>query len=121
MNGLDSIGKSVPHLTASLQVQGKAEFTDDIPLNKKAKHAAFVTSTIAHGRIKMINYKTDELKMKKFTIFTQEDLAKGTNRLDSSKRRNSYIKRSVLLWPANSNHCSRQRKRSMEDCKNGSS
>ena len=82
--GPDSIGKSVPHLSGSLQVQGKAEYTDDIPLDSRAKHAAFVTSTISHGRIKRINYKTDELRKRKFTFITHEDLKNGTNRLRST-------------------------------------
>ena len=85
LKGPNSVGKSVPHLSASLQVQGKAEYTDDIPLDKRAKHAAFVTSTIAHGRIKRINFQTEELKKKKFSFFTSHDMIEGANHLNKTE------------------------------------
>ena len=81
LKGSESIGKSFTHLASSLQVQGKAEYTDDIPLERQAKHAAFVIATIAHGNIKRIKYDTDELKDKKFTIITAKDLRKGANKI----------------------------------------
>lgn len=85
LSGSEAIGKSVTHLSSPLQVQGKAEFTDDIPLNVQTKHAAFVTSTIAHGYIKRINYKTDELKKKDFKIITADDLIKEANHVGPNK------------------------------------
>lgn len=84
LNGSEAIGKSVPHLSAPLQVQGKAEYTYDIPLDIQTKHAAFVTSTIAHGNIKRINYETDELKKKHFHIITAKDLIKEANKVGSN-------------------------------------
>lgn len=33
LSGSEAIGKSVTHLSAPLQVQGKTEFTDDSPLD----------------------------------------------------------------------------------------
>ncbi|KAK8846903.1 hypothetical protein M9Y10_019469 [Tritrichomonas musculus] len=90
LSGSEAIGKSVTHLSAPLQVQGKAEFTDDIPLDLQAKHAAFVTSTIALWYIKRINYKTEELKKKDFIIITADDLIKEANHVGPNKNRLLY-------------------------------
>ena len=90
LSGSEAIGKSVTHLSAPLQVQGKAEFTDDIPLDLQAKHAAFVTSTIALWYIKRINYKTEELKKKDFIIITADDLIKEVNHVGPNKNRLLY-------------------------------
>ena len=46
-----SIGKSLPHDAAPLQVTGEARYIDDIPLPRGALHLAFGLSTEAHARI----------------------------------------------------------------------
>lgn len=71
----DTLKKSITHLSSDLQVQGQAEYTDDIPLDHNCKHAAFVTSNIAHGIIKNIDWQTEELKNKKFTVITANDIS----------------------------------------------
>jgi xanthine dehydrogenase large subunit len=49
------IGKPHPHDSAHLHVTGRAQYTDDIPLPANCLHAAFGTSSIAHGRIKTLD------------------------------------------------------------------
>jgi xanthine dehydrogenase large subunit len=46
-----TLGKSLPHDSAALQVTGAARYTDDIPLPKAALHLAFGLSKCAHGDI----------------------------------------------------------------------
>lgn len=75
--GSDNIGAMDSHL----QVQGKAEFVDDIPIQMRTKHAAFVTSTIPHGFIKKIS--CDNVKNKKFELITAKDI-KGKNQVGSN-------------------------------------
>jgi xanthine dehydrogenase large subunit len=47
---------SVRHESAHLHVSGQALYTDDIPLPVNTLHAAFGLSTIAHGRIRFMDF-----------------------------------------------------------------
>ncbi|OHT14170.1 Xanthine dehydrogenase/oxidase [Tritrichomonas foetus] len=79
LSRVQTVRKSVTHLSAPIQVTGKAEFTDDIPLSVRSKHAAFVTSKIAHGKILNIELPKDEKV--EFTLITAKDLPPGTNQV----------------------------------------
>ena len=50
-----TVGAAHPHDSAHLHVSGRALYCDDIPLPSNALHAAFGISTIAHGRIKLLD------------------------------------------------------------------
>lgn len=49
--GADSVGQSLMHKSALLQVTGEALYTGDIPLPATALHAALVCSTRPHARL----------------------------------------------------------------------
>jgi xanthine dehydrogenase large subunit len=49
------IGQPLPHDSAHLHVSGQALYCDDIPLPANTLHAAFATSTIAHGTIRSLD------------------------------------------------------------------
>lgn len=46
-----TMGKSLPHDSSPIQVNGSARYVDDIPLPEGALHLAFGLSTVAHGEI----------------------------------------------------------------------
>ena len=50
-----TMGKSLPHDSAPLQVTGQARYVDDVPLPAGALHLAFGLSTCAHGEITSID------------------------------------------------------------------
>ncbi len=49
------VGQPLRHESAHLHVNGRAPYTDDIPLPANALHAAFGLSPIAHGRIRTLD------------------------------------------------------------------
>jgi xanthine dehydrogenase large subunit len=51
----DTIDAAPPHESAHLHVSGRARFADDIPLPADALHAVFGISSIAHGRIRLLD------------------------------------------------------------------
>ncbi|KAK3150156.1 hypothetical protein QOZ80_3AG0229370 [Eleusine coracana subsp. coracana] len=50
-----SVGQSMVHMSAMLQVTGEAEYTDDAPIPPNTLHAALVLSKKAHARILSID------------------------------------------------------------------
>ncbi|KAI0562192.1 CO dehydrogenase flavoprotein [Gracilaria domingensis] len=52
----DVTGKSIPHLSASLQVSGEAKYLDDIPKFDRELQAALVMSSEANARILAVDY-----------------------------------------------------------------
>ena len=54
----ETVGAPLVHKSASLQVTGEAIYTDDQPLPPRAVHAALVTSTKAHARIRSVSPTT---------------------------------------------------------------
>jgi xanthine dehydrogenase/oxidase len=50
-----SVGQSVTHLAAKLQVSGEAQYTDDIPSYKNELYAAAVYTTIPKGTLKKVD------------------------------------------------------------------
>ena len=55
MSAQGPVGKSHPHDTGPLHVNGKARYIDDIPTPANCLHLAFGISTVAHGDITAIN------------------------------------------------------------------
>jgi xanthine dehydrogenase large subunit len=49
------VGEPLPHDSAHLHVTGQALYCDDIPLPANTLHAAFGMSTVAHGRIRLLD------------------------------------------------------------------
>ena len=84
LSRVDTVGKSVTHLSAPIQVMGKAEYTDDIPLTILTKHAAFVSIKKAYAKIKSIHIPEEIAQNPNVTIITHKDLLPGTNVVGSN-------------------------------------
>ena len=54
---MTSVGQPKAHDSAHLHVTGEALYCDDIPLPANALHAAFGLSTIAHGRVRKLDWQ----------------------------------------------------------------
>ena len=70
-----SIGKSLPHDAAPLQVTGEARYIDDIPLPRGALHLAFGLSTEAHARITTTDLSAVRAAPGVVAVLSAEDFA----------------------------------------------
>eukprot|EP00178_Gracilaria_changii_P000157 TRINITY_DN1012_c0_g1_i1.p1 TRINITY_DN1012_c0_g1~~TRINITY_DN1012_c0_g1_i1.p1 ORF type:complete len:1382 (+),score=195.51 TRINITY_DN1012_c0_g1_i1:175-4320(+) len=74
----DITGKSIPHLSAALQVSGEAKYLDDIPRFDMELQAALVMSSEPHARIVSIDYSDAENMPGVYKIVDVKDV-EGSN------------------------------------------
>lgn len=80
----DRTGKSVAHMSASLQVSGEAKYLDDIAPIEGELQAELVLSTEAHAEIASIDYSVAEKMPGVFRIICHEDV-RGENTIGMAK------------------------------------
>lgn len=68
-----SVGQSVERLDAVAKVTGRARYTEDFTL-AGMKHAVYVRSSVAHGRVKSIHTEKAEALTGVRAVFTYEDV-----------------------------------------------
>ncbi len=94
----------LPHDSAVLHVTGRAQYTDDIPLPAGTLHAAFATSTVAHGRLVGLDGKVAAGMPGVMAIASAMDVP-GENNYGSPLLRDDPIFAADLVWYAGQPLC----------------
>ena len=81
---MSPLGLSVPHTSALLCAQGKAQFIDDIPKVGEELFMAFVLSDCASGTLTGIDAKDAFSNPKVIQCLTSKDVPAGKNRFAGS-------------------------------------
>jgi xanthine dehydrogenase large subunit len=76
---MGSSGEPLPHESAALHVSGEALYTDDVPLPASALHAAFGTSSIAHGRVRRVDLDAVRTAPGVVAVLTAADIPGANN------------------------------------------
>ena len=74
-----AVGKALPHESAHLHVSGEAEYVDDQPEPRGLLYAAVGCSTMAHARIRQIDFSAVRSAPGVVEIITAEDIPGANN------------------------------------------
>jgi xanthine dehydrogenase large subunit len=77
--GLETIGRPLPHESATLHVTGSAAYTDDIPEPIGTLHAALGLSPVAHGRLQGVDVAALRALPGVVAVFTAADIPGENN------------------------------------------
>jgi len=93
-----SVGKPLPHESATLHVTGTAAYTDDLPAIAGQLHVDFVGSEIAAGRIKRIDIRAAKRIEGVAAVLTSADLPAHRNRFGPIFQDEPFLAREAVAY-----------------------